>query len=104
MKQKKASKKAAKTVKVVQASQAWQLQTAKARFSEVFRLARTEGPQLVTRQGTEAVVIIPLEQFEQFVAKDSQPASIVSFFRKSPLAEAKLDLRRDKDLGRDVRL
>lgn len=31
------------------ASQSWQLQTAKARFSELFRLARTEGPQLITR-------------------------------------------------------
>ena len=29
----------------------WQVQTAKARFSEVFRRARTEGPQLITRQG-----------------------------------------------------
>jgi len=31
----------------------WQLQTAKAKFSELFRLARTEGPQRITpaRQG-----------------------------------------------------
>ena len=29
----------------------WQLQTAKARFSEVFRLARIEGPQRITRPG-----------------------------------------------------
>lgn len=28
----------------------WQLQTAKARFSELFRQARTQGPQLITRQ------------------------------------------------------
>ena len=31
----------------------WQVQTAKARFSEVFRRARTEGPQLIIRQGKE---------------------------------------------------
>jgi prevent-host-death family protein len=34
----------------------WQLQTAKARFSEVFRLARSEGPQRITRQGKEGVI------------------------------------------------
>ena len=34
----------------------WQLQTAKARFSELFRSARSEGPQLITRQGKEGVV------------------------------------------------
>ena len=39
------------------AGQPWQLQTAKARFSEVFRKARTEGPQLITRQGKEGVVM-----------------------------------------------
>ena len=44
-------------------SQPWQLQTAKARFSELFRRARTEGPQVVTRQGKEQVVILPAEQF-----------------------------------------
>lgn len=31
----------------------WQLQDAKARFSEVFRLARESGPQRVTKQGRE---------------------------------------------------
>src|SRR6266851_10280778 len=41
----------------------WQIQTAKARFSEVFRRARTEGPQLITRQGKEGVVMISGEQY-----------------------------------------
>jgi prevent-host-death family protein len=40
------------------ASTVWQVQTAKARFSEVFRLARTAGPQRITRQGKEGVVMI----------------------------------------------
>ena len=43
----------------------WPLQTAKARFSELFRKARTEGAQLITRRGKEGVVILPVEQFEQ---------------------------------------
>ena len=36
----------------------WSLQNAKARFSEVVRLAETQGPQHVTRHGGEAVVIL----------------------------------------------
>ena len=46
-------------------SKPWQLQTAKARLSEVFRLTRTQGPQLITKQGKEAVVMLPLEDFER---------------------------------------
>ena len=34
----------------------WQLQTAKARFSELFRRARSEGPQLITRRDKEGNV------------------------------------------------
>jgi prevent-host-death family protein len=83
---------------------AWQLQTAKARFSEVFRMARTEGPQRITRQGKEAVVMISNEQFDRLVAKSRQPKSIVQFFRESPLVGVKLDFARDKDTGRDIDL
>jgi antitoxin Phd len=82
----------------------WQLQTAKAKFSEVFRLARTEGPQRITRQGKEGVVMISDEHFERLTVKSHQPKSIVQFFRESPLAGVMLDLERDKDTGREVDL
>ena len=84
--------------------QSWQLQTAKARFSEVFRLARTEGPQIITRQGKEAVVMIPLEQFDQLALRSRQPKSLVQFFRESPLVGLELDFEGDKDTGRDIDL
>jgi len=45
-----------------QASAAWKLEDAKARFSEVVRRARTEGPQHVTVRGQEAVVVIAVEE------------------------------------------
>jgi antitoxin Phd len=82
----------------------WQVQTAKAKFSEVFRLARTEGPQRITRQGKEGVVMISEEQYDRLTAKSRQPKSIVQFFRESPLMGADLDLERDQDTGRDLEL
>ncbi|MGA7523839.1 MAG: type II toxin-antitoxin system Phd/YefM family antitoxin [Acidobacteriaceae bacterium] len=82
----------------------WQVQTAKARFSEVFRLARTKGPQRITRQGRESVVMISQETYEQLAARSRQPRSLVQFFRDSPLMGADLDLERSRDTGRDIEL
>jgi antitoxin Phd len=82
----------------------WQLQVAKARFSELFRRARSEGPQLITRQGKECVVMISDEQYERLVGKAHQPINLLQFFRESPLVGVDLDLERDKDEGRDIEL
>lgn len=85
-------------------SQTWQLQTAKARFSELFSRARSEGPQLVTRQGKEGVVVLPVEEFDQLVHRAKQPKSLVRFFAESPLAGLDLNLERAADLGREIEL
>lgn len=86
------------------AGKSWQLQTAKARFSELFRKARAEGPQWVTRQGKEAVVVVAAEEFQLLKARSKQPESLVEFFAKSPLAGANLDLERTPDYGREIDL
>jgi prevent-host-death family protein len=80
------------------------VQTAKARFSEVFRLARTRGPQRITRQGREGVVMIAEEEYEQLAARSRQPRSLVQFFRESPLMGVDLDLERSRDTGREIDL
>ena len=82
----------------------WQVQTAKARFSELFRLARTQGPQLIMRQKKEAVVMLPAEQFDLLVARAHQPKSLVQFFRDSPLVGLDLEFERSSDTGRDIEL
>ena len=82
----------------------WQLQAAKARFSELFRKARAEGPQWVTRQGKDAVVIVAAEEFQRLWVRSKQPVSLVEFFAKSPLAGANLDLDRSPDYGREIDL
>jgi len=82
----------------------WQVQTAKARFSELFRRARAEGPQIITRQGTEAVVMISRESYEQLVSKPHGPKSLVQFFRESPLLGVELDLDRARDKDREIEI
>jgi antitoxin Phd len=82
----------------------WQLQTAKAKFSELFRKVREEGPQLITRQGRDGVVMISGEEYEQLVARSRQPKSLMQFFRESPLVGLELDFGRDKDEPRDIDL
>jgi antitoxin Phd len=82
----------------------WQVQTAKARFSEVFRRARTEGPQRITKQGKEAVVMVAEEQYNRLVGKSRQPKSLVEFLRNSPLMGVELDLERDRSPARDTDL
>jgi antitoxin Phd len=86
------------------APESWQIQSAKARFSEVFRRARTEGPQRITRQGKEGVVMVAEEQYEQLVGKSHQPKSLVQFFRQSPLMGLELDIERDRSTARDIDL
>lgn len=86
------------------ASGSWQVQTAKAKFSEVFRLARTTGPQHITRQGREGVVMLAEEEYDRLTTRAKQPKSIVQFFRESPLVGVNIDLERDRDTGRDIEL
>jgi antitoxin Phd len=79
----------------------WQLQTAKSRFSEVFRRARSEGPQWITRQDREAVVMLPAEEFERLTGRGKQPRSLAKFFAESPLAKVPIDLETDARLRSD---
>ena len=82
----------------------WQLQAAKARFSELVRRALAEGPQFVTRQGKDTVVVLPAEEFERLTRRNRQPNSLVEFFRESPLAKSGINLEREPDYGRKVDL
>lgn len=86
------------------ATATWQLQAAKAQFSEVIRRAQTDGPQVITKQGKEEVVILPIEQYKKLTERSKQPQSLVQFFAESPLTGAGLDLERKRDFGRAVDL
>ena len=48
--------------------QVWQVQDAKARFSEFLEKCLTDGPQMVTRRGTEAAVLVPAGEWRRLQA------------------------------------
>lgn len=82
----------------------WKLEDARNRFSEVVRRAMADDPQLVTRNGRDAVVVVGVEEYRRLTA----PRNLLDFLRDSPFAEAvaegDLDLERQPDYGRDVPL
>lgn len=43
----------------------WPVQDAKARFSEFLDACLSEGPQMVTKRGTEAAVLVPVEEWRR---------------------------------------
>lgn len=43
----------------------WQVQEAKARFSEFLDASLTEGPQVVSRRGVETAVLIPVAEWRR---------------------------------------
>jgi antitoxin Phd len=79
----------------------WKLEDAKARFSEVVRRARSEGPQRVTVRGKEAVVIISSEEYER-MQPAVDPVPLVDYLES--LYVEGLDLTREPDRGRDIDL
>jgi prevent-host-death family protein len=43
----------------------WQVQEAKARFSEFLEASLRDGPQIVTRRGEEVAVLVPIEEWRR---------------------------------------
>jgi len=79
----------------------WQLQDAKNKFSNLVETVQKKGPQIVTKHGKEAVVIISINEYKRLTKPKT---TLVEFFKKSPLAEEKLDFSRSKEMPRDLAL
>ena len=79
----------------------WQLQEAKQRFSELVQRALNEGPQIVTRRGREAVVVLSADEYRRLTG---QVPDFRDFLLQGPdLSLLELD-RCARDLPRDVEL
>lgn len=53
-------------------SKRWQVQEAKARFSEFLEASQVEGPQIVTKRGVETAVLVPIAQWRR-LEKTAKP-------------------------------
>lgn len=77
----------------------WQLQKAKAEFSKLIDQSIKKGPQVVTRHGRPAAVVVSAETYERMVRR--QP-DFKAFLRRAPLEG--VDLTRDRNTGRKIDL
>ena len=77
----------------------WPLGQAKARFSEVVRLARSGQPQHVTVHGRDAVAIVASAEFERLTARGTSP-TLRGLLARSPLSRAPDTVPRAKPFRR----
>jgi prevent-host-death family protein len=71
----------------------WLLQDAKARFSELVRKVRSEGPQHVTVHGRDEVVVIAAEEF-RLLKGDPTGEALIAAMRASPHRDINIEPRR----------
>jgi prevent-host-death family protein len=79
------------------------LQDAKARFSELVRRVRDEGPQHVTVHGKEGVVVVSEEEFRR-LRGEVTGAALVAAMQASPHRSISLEPKRGRLSVRDVDL
>jgi prevent-host-death family protein len=81
----------------------WRLQDAKARFSELVRRVRAEGPQHVTVHGRDEVVVIAAEEFRRLQG-DLTGEALIAAMQSSPHRKIDIEPERPRMPVRDVGL
>ena len=79
----------------------WQLQDAKNKFSNLVDKAQHNGPQIVTKHGKDAVVILSIDEYKKLTKPKT---NLVKFFQSCPLAKEDVDLTRSKEIPRNIEL
>ncbi|MGH6834902.1 MAG: type II toxin-antitoxin system Phd/YefM family antitoxin [Methylocella sp.] len=77
----------------------WTVADAKARLSEAVEKARSDGPQIITKNGRTTAVLVSIEEWER---KTARSGSLAEFLLTSPLRGAGLDLGRSKNEARET--
>lgn len=65
----------------------WKLQDAKARFSEVIRRARANGPQSVMLHGKEVAVVLDKEEYDRLSGSAGTGEAVIKAFRDRRLGD-----------------
>jgi len=76
----------------------WQLKDARANFSTLVDKAMRDGPQIVTRNGKKAVVVVSVEEW---MRRERRHGDLVDFFANSPLCEG-IEIERQRDYPREI--
>jgi prevent-host-death family protein len=84
-----------------QDAKAWTLADAKAHLSEVVERALKKGPQIITRHGRKAVVVVAAEEWER---KTQRQGTLADFFAASPLRDSGLEIERPHEDPRELDL
>ncbi|MDR1453214.1 MAG: type II toxin-antitoxin system prevent-host-death family antitoxin [Candidatus Margulisbacteria bacterium] len=74
----------------------WQLQEAKAKFSELVR-ASAAAPQEISLRGKNVAVLLSNNEYEKLVSANKPKQSLFELLQNSPFRGVELDLRRNKD-------
>lgn len=82
----------------------WQVQEAKAKFSEVVKRAAKEGPQIITHHGEETAVVLSIDEYRRLEAARLSDVDILLDGPKLSDADVDLLAARAKDFGRDIEL
>ena len=75
----------------------WQIQQAKARFSEMVERTLKEGPQTVTRHGKPVAVLVPAQQYQRMRTRGK---SLKAMLASAPLEG--VQIVRSRDTGRII--
>jgi len=70
----------------------WSVQDAKARFSEFLETCLQDGPQLVTKRGADAAVLVPIDAWQQ-LQRSARPVLKELLLSASPRAELQIPTR-----------
>ena len=86
----------------------WQVQQAKAHFSELLDQAEQKGPQVITRHGAERAVVVSIDEYRALTGSPATGAAagklqyldFKDWLLNGPKFEEGLELDRSQDTGR----
>jgi prevent-host-death family protein len=79
----------------------WTVASAKAQLSQVIERALSDGPQTISRNGRDAVVVVSISEWN---SKTKRKGNLADFFAESPLRDSGLVIERDSETPREIDL
>jgi len=78
----------------------WQIQEAKTRFSQMIEEANSNGPQIITKHGSDKAVVLSMADYRALTA---HKPDFKEYLLGGPRVDS-FDVERDRDMGREVEL